>query len=359
MNELAYSISLLYEPDIAPVIGVSGGMILFFNSAARSLFPTIETQQRASAVLPDAFLDCDENVFISTAQVGQKSISASGVWYNGLLLLRLNTTSTKYVFSAESHTASMRLELSKMRLALEQLSSNISINADTCQNSCISVLYHSYYKLLRSCENLELANHLNARKTVFRPARVNLADWLKELVSIISEACQNLGVAFSLNCPDDLSLISVDPDLLEHLMLNLISNSLHHCKPGCKISIRVVRKGSKLQLFVDDTGSGFPVDQLGSLFQRQTGTEENLFARNDNLGLFIVWGIAEMHGGSVTITNRRKNGASVRLTLPIERADYLQLRSPSEDYASEHASKRRILTGLADVLPDAAFLPEA
>ena len=358
MNELAYSINLLFDPDSAPVIGISGGLIQFFNPAARSLFPNIEEGQRASGILPGAFLDCDENVFVSTAQIGQRSVSASGVWYSGLLLLRLNFAPTKYSFSSESLTTGMRLELSKIRLALEQLSSQATATENHAFESCISVLYHSYYKLLRSCENLELADRLVTHKTVYRPTSIKIDTWLKEFVALVSLSCRHAGIEIKLNCPDDIMPISADPELLEHLMLNLISNSLHHSRPGSTINIRLTKKGSRVQLIVDDNGSGFSNEQLGSLYNRQTGAEEILVSRNDNLGLFIVWGIAELHGGSVTVTNHRRNGASVRIALPVDRSDFLHLRSPSENYTSGQTVTHRILTGLADVLPDAAFLPK-
>lgn len=160
MNELAHSISLLFAPDPAPVVAVSGGIILFYNDAALSLFPTIESGQRASTILPASFLSCDELVFVSTAQVNRQSLSASGVWYSGMLLLRMNLAPAKYVFSPEALTVSMRLELSNMQMALDQLNGSALMAADATMRASIAVLYHSYHKLLRSCENLALAEHL-------------------------------------------------------------------------------------------------------------------------------------------------------------------------------------------------------
>lgn len=287
MNELAHSISLIFEPDSAPVVAVSGGMILFHNAAALSLFPTIECGQRASAILPASFLNCDEPVFVSTAQVNRQSLSANGVWYSGMLLLRMNLVPAKYVFSPEALTVSMRLELSKMQMALDLLNRSESIIGDSATRSGIAVLYHSYYKLLRSCENLALAEQLMQRSIVYRPVSIEPAKWLRNLISLVTESASSLGVNIQLSCSDELPAIAADPDLLEQMMLNLLSNSLRHCQPGSSVSIRVSKKGANLQLIVDDNGAGFSSELLGTLFRRQLDNRPGQLSRSDQMDCLL------------------------------------------------------------------------
>ena len=358
MNELAHSISLLFEPDSAPVVAVSGGNVIFFNSAAQQLFPTLECGQKASSALPSAFLTCDETLFVCTAQINRKSVSASGIWYNGMLLLRMNIAPDKYVFAPEALTSAMKLELFNMQMALDLLSSKGVANEDKDMRACLSVLYHAYYKLLRSCENTSLAVRLSDKSVAYRPIALDLVAWLKKMLELVKESSASLGISISLECPNDLLPIAADPELLEHLMLNLLSNSLRYCTPGSCVTVRLSKKGSKIQLSVDDNGAGFSSELLGYLFRRQIDLGSAQSAHTDQMGLYIVWGIAELHGGSVTVTNRRKGGASVRITLPSGRKDTLHLNAPNSEYDSEKAARKRVLAAFANILPDSLYMPD-
>ncbi len=355
MNEIAKSISSLYAPDSAPVVGVSGGQIVFCNPAAKTLFEGIVPGQRASGILPDAFLRCDEDAFVATARVGDRSASASGVRYNGMLLLRLNLAPAVFEFSTEAFIAGMRTELGVMRIALDQLESDASEDCTGKNAAAIGVLRHSYYKLLQQCENTELAHNLANRQAIFQPLLTDPAEWLSELIGQMRGPVEKLGVKLQFTKPNNVGELPADRALLDHVVLNLVSNALRTLRPGGSIAFRMSRQGRKLTLSVDDSGPGFPAELLGGLYQKSVLAEQSSRFRQPRLGMLIAWGVADLHGGSVTVTNRSRGGASVRLTLPTEHAGYLPLRTPTVPYEARQLKNRRILTGLADVLPDDCY----
>ena len=354
MNELAHSVSLLYSTDSAPVVAVSGGLILFFNDAAHAFFPEIAEGLRASDILPAPFLRCDEEHFVSAARVHSRSVSASGVWYGGMLLLRLDLTPATYEFAPEPFTAGMRAELAAIRISLEQMTSEPAALSDR-QRSSVAVLRHAYYKLLRRCENTALACNLASRSAVYRPLLMDPAEWLAKLVEQLRDPAEKLGVKLRFTRPANAGQIPADSALLEKLLLNLVANALRHLKPGGVIAFRMSRQGRRLLLAVDDNGPGFSDEQLRGLYRRSVLRDQTSAFRSDCLGLLIVWGVADLHGGAVTITNRSKGGASVRVMLPTEHENYL--RSPTEPYKSRLPENEYILTELAEVLPDACYPP--
>lgn len=354
MNELALTISRLFEPDKQPVIGISGGIVLFYNTAALGLLPTLSQGQRASASLPETLLACDEEVFVSTAHIGKQSVSACGVWFSGMLLLRLDTTPPRYDFSPEALAAGLRPELANTRLALDQLARSCDLeNADI--RACFSVLNRSYYKQLRTCENIALASNIAQHTVVYKPRPTDLPLLIRKLTAAVSQTAVRNGVDIRCACTGEIQPILADPELLEHMLLNLFSNSLRHTKPGDTIELHLTAKGSRLLLTLEDTGSGISPELLGTLFTHTAEDGSVSPGSSGGLGLFIVWGGAEMHGGSVTITNRRRGGASVRIWLP-RSGTIGQLHAPSiHAYASARAQGGALLTALADALPPEAF----
>ena len=355
MNELAQSISRLYEPDSAPVIGVSGGIILFCNAAAQIFFPEIMPEKRASDVLPDSFLRCDDEVFVTTARIGSRAVSASGVWYSGLLLLRLNLAPPVYEFSAESFTAGMRTELGTIRIAMDLMSKDTSESFAEKHGASLAVLRHSYYKLLRRCENAALAYNLANRIAVYDPQLLDPAEWLSEMEAQLKEPVEKLGIRLRYTRPSNIGTVTADRKLLEHMLFNLVSNALRYLKPGGTITLRLSRQGSRLLLAVDDSGPGFSDEQFAGLYQRSVLSEQDSPFRIHRLGLLLVWGIADLHGGAVTVSNHLRGGASVCITLPAEKSGYLPLRSPTEPYRPRYPKDEFILENLSEVLPDSYY----
>jgi two-component system sensor histidine kinase KdpD len=110
-------------------------------------------------------------------------------------------------------------------------------------------------------------------------------------------------------------LVSVDPILVEQLLVNLLENAARHTPPGTEVLVRASGGPPGLQLEVSDRGPGI-----------SSGDEERVFERfhrggratgqGAGLGLAIARAIAEVHGGTLRATARTGGGASFRLTLP-------------------------------------------
>jgi len=345
MNELARSIQLLYVSDASPVIAVIGGNILFFNNAARQLFPMLEEGQKASALLPRAFLSCDDEIFLATAQAENHSLAANGVWYGGMLLLRIHFLADKITLSTDYIITNLRMELASMRLALEQLEQD-----EKTDSAALAVLRGSYMKLLRSCDNISLAQQLAVHKCVFRPVPMNVADWLKEMLAVIAPMMSTRGIALKQKITEDVSFVQTDPALLEQLLLNLLSNSIRYSAPGGEIQVRLTKKGHSLLLTVEDKGCGISPDILGRLFSGQLGMPALSLGEHKSLGLFVVWGVTAVHGGSMTASNRARGGASVQISLPMQNSGLLPLHSPQAAYGGSSTLEDRIRIGLADAL---------
>jgi len=124
------------------------------------------------------------------------------------------------------------------------------------------------------------------------------------------------GRAIVTRLPPDLPLLSVDPVLLEQVFVNLFENAAKHTPPGSAIDVTARRVDGAVEIVVADRGPGFPAgDELRIFekFHRGRGTS----APGAGLGLAIVRGVIEAHGGTVTASNRTGGGAEMRVLLPI------------------------------------------
>jgi signal transduction histidine kinase len=106
-----------------------------------------------------------------------------------------------------------------------------------------------------------------------------------------------------------------DPARLEQALSNLVQNALRH--GGGDVSLYAVRRGSMVELHVEDEGPGFPDAFLALAFEPFSRAESARGPEGTGLGLAIVRSVAHAHGGDAHLANRRGGGADVWLTLPI------------------------------------------
>jgi two-component system sensor histidine kinase KdpD len=104
--------------------------------------------------------------------------------------------------------------------------------------------------------------------------------------------------------PDDLPLIEIDAVLIERVLCNLLENAAKYTPAGTHISISAAVRGSEVDVWVDDSGPGFPKGREEAIFQKfERGARESA-TPGVGLGLAICRAIVEAHGGSIHAENR-------------------------------------------------------
>ena len=124
--------------------------------------------------------------------------------------------------------------------------------------------------------------------------------------------------------------VEADMRLLECILFNLLGNSIKHTSPGGEITVSVQQEGADAILTVKDNGEGIPREKLPYIFDRfyQAGKHTS----GTGIGLALVKGIAELHGGSVSVESVPGEGATFFIRIPIrhEGAEILESRDAAE-----------------------------
>ena len=119
----------------------------------------------------------------------------------------------------------------------------------------------------------------------------------------------------------DATVVARDPAKLHHALRNLLHNATNNAPEGRPIELSAERRDDRILLRVADEGPGIPDADLPRVFERFYRVDK---ARSRNirdpggtgLGLAIVKHLIGLHGGSVSVANRREGGAVFTIELP-------------------------------------------
>ncbi len=138
---------------------------------------------------------------------------------------------------------------------------------------------------------------------------------LEEAVDMIRPLSKRLGIDLELRIDGDLKVLA-DPNLLELVFLDLITNAVDAMLNGGKLSIIASRNGSEVaEILISDTGTGIPKEVLPFIFEPFFTTKPA--GKGTGLGLSVAKRIIHDHGGEISIDSVEGKGTSVWIRLPI------------------------------------------
>jgi PAS domain S-box-containing protein len=230
-------------------------------------------------------------------------------------LTRLDRDKNDFV-SSVSHE--LRTPVTSMLGYLELLTDEDAGPVNPEQASMLEVIRRNSRRLLSRIEDLLTVSGLEAMKMRLVLAPVSLPAMIEAALAVMSPTLTGRDLGVTVDVADDAATISADGEQLDRVLINLLSNAIKFTPDGGRISVVVRRQGDHVKLVVADSGVGIPVDEQPRVFERffRSTLSQEMAVAGTGLGLVIVKGIVELHGGEVTLRSTPGVGTEVTITLP-------------------------------------------
>jgi two-component system heavy metal sensor histidine kinase CusS len=110
--------------------------------------------------------------------------------------------------------------------------------------------------------------------------------------------------------------ICADRMLFDRAVSNLVENALRYTPNGGTILISIAAGAGRSEISVKDTGCGIAPEHIAHVFDRFYRADSSRSSEGTGLGLALVKSIADLHGGSATISSEFNRGTTVTITFP-------------------------------------------
>jgi two-component system cell cycle sensor histidine kinase PleC len=169
---------------------------------------------------------------------------------------------------------------------------------------------------------LDLAK-IEAGAFTLRETDVDVARLLADEVEIVQQRAETKGSTIVSEISDKLPLVLADERAIRQIVLNLLSNAVKFTPEGGRITVFAeASAGAALAFGVADTGVGIAKDDQTRIFENfgQGRHDVAIEDKGTGLGLPIVKGLVEAHGGNLSLESSVGSGTRVTVFLPTHRA---------------------------------------
>jgi signal transduction histidine kinase len=184
------------------------------------------------------------------------------------------------------------------------------------------IIHQSGHHLLTLINDILDLAKIEAGGLKLRERDVDIAHLIGDCVPLMEVRARDGEIALRTELARDLPLVRADERALKQVLLNLLSNAVKFTPPGGSVSCfaRLAADGAP-EFGVRDTGVGIAEDDQERVFQNfgQGRHDVVTIDKGTGLGLPIVKGLVEAHGGEVRLESRIGEGTTVTVRLPAER----------------------------------------
>ncbi|MEO0085625.1 MAG: ATP-binding protein [candidate division WOR-3 bacterium] len=147
---------------------------------------------------------------------------------------------------------------------------------------------------------------------------VQLNDLVQEGLYFLGARCAKAGISLVRELAPGLPQINADAAQLHQVLVNLVVNAIQAMPGGGRLVVRTEPGEDAVVLSVEDTGRGMTPDVLSRIFVPFFTTKP--VGEGTGLGLSVVHGIVEGHGGTVEVESEPGKGTRFRVVLPVKGA---------------------------------------
>lgn len=183
----------------------------------------------------------------------------------------------------------------------------------------VRIMKQNCYRMTRLITNLIDMTKIDAGYMQYDPQNCDFIKIVEDITLSTAKYVEGKGISLTFDTDIEEKTILCDPDKVERIVLNLISNAVKFTPEGGNIYVSICDKSSKLILSVKDDGIGIPFEMKDQIFERFVQVDKTYTRDREGsgIGLSLVKSLVEMHGGSIAVESKLGEGSEFIIEMPV------------------------------------------
>ncbi|MBU3102160.1 MULTISPECIES: sensor histidine kinase [Clostridium] len=217
----------------------------------------------------------------------------------------------------------------ELKTPLNILSATVQLFSIYCSNGSLDKMKSSIinyigsmkqncYRLSKLISNIVDSSKIETGFFELHLSNNNIVEVVEDTVMSVTNLTEIKGLNIIFDTDTEEKIIACDPEKIERVVLNLISNAIKFSDKGDKIFVNIKDKDKFVEISVEDNGIGIEEKNLGTIFDRFKQVDKSLSrnAEGTGIGLSLVKSIVELHCGHIYAESEVGNGSKFIVKLP-------------------------------------------
>lgn len=211
-------------------------------------------------------------------------------------------------------------------------------------NQYLKILNQNGYRLLRLINNLIDITKIDTNYFNIDLKNWNIVSIVEDVTLSVAQYIEDKKIEIIFDTDVEEKIMACDPDKIERIILNLISNAIKFTESGGSIIVNIYDKGNNIIISVKDSGIGIPKNKIGVIFKR-FGQVDKSSTRNhegSGIGLSLVKSLVEMHEGTIEVESEQEKGTEFIITLPVKILDEVTIEKRDNNEKCDYVERINI-----------------
>lgn len=216
-------------------------------------------------------------------------------------------TPVNVIFSALQLISYKMVSVKEDNYNIDQYERNINIMRQNC------------FRLVRLINNLIDVTKIDSGYLNLNLVNCDIIAIVEDITQSVAQYIDTKGLTLIFDTEIEEKIMACDPEKIERVMLNLISNAVKFTNSGGSVFVNIIDKIDSIIISVKDTGRGIPKEKQEIIFERFMQVDKSLARQNEGsgIGLSLVKSLVEMHKGTIKVESEVDKGTEFFVELPV------------------------------------------
>ncbi|MGB0670588.1 MAG: ATP-binding protein [Rhodospirillales bacterium] len=200
---------------------------------------------------------------------------------------------------------------------------------EACRRSCLDYLgaiNQSGKHLLTIINDVLDLSRIESGRADLTEEQFLMPDVVQAVMAMLKPRADDGSITLVFEAPKGLPLVTADQTRIQQIVTNLMTNAIKFTQQGGTVTVRIgLLESGEMEIVVADNGPGMAADQIATALQPFSQVDRSARAKIEGtgLGLPLVLGFTEQHGGRFVLESEKGKGTQAKVILPASRLEAL------------------------------------